>query len=154
MLKNKFAIVLLAVVMLCCVVFVSGCGNKNLMEDGEYNAVLIAQPYSFLSWLTDLKVEIKNNELYVEDEKMGKLSEGKVSQDDWRDLLSYHVIEGIELAPLMSVSKCFVIDTKTDLYYAHYANYFYVISNNNNYYLLFATNVEKDIEIFGVYLLE
>lgn len=137
--------------------------DDRLMEDGEYNAVLVAQDRFTSSWLTGYKVEIINNTLFIDGEEMGKLALGQVSQDNWGypgfpddfgiDYLS--VVDGVDLASLMSVKNCFVIDSR-NIFLG--ANYFYLISSNNNYYLLCAMKSEEDpfvgTWIIKVYLLD
>lgn len=138
--------------------------DDRLMEDGEYNAVLVAQLIAFSSWPTDYKVEIINNTLFIDGEEMGKLSLGQVSQENWHyptipddldiDYLFY-VVEGVDLYALMTIEDCFVIDSTNSFWGA---NYFYLISSNNNYYLLSAIKVEEGSRIgkwiHRVYLLE
>lgn len=123
---------------------------KNQIEDGQYNAVLVAQPVTFSSWVTDFKVEIKNSKLFIEDDEIGELSEGKLSKDNWYDSTHYNVVEGVQLDTLMNIENCFVVKSSTDKYSIEY----YLISNGNNYYLLWTLKSEDNIVILKVYLLD
>jgi hypothetical protein len=127
-----------------------GCANNSSFKNGEYNAVLIAQPIGFSSYITDLKVEIENNKLFIEDEEIGALSHGKINQDNWMNCSDYEVFHNEELVDLMNVKKCFVIGSTTNI---NGADCFYLIANANNHYLLFASKSGDNVGIFKVYLL-
>lgn len=150
MLKSKFAklFLMLGVIFLSTGLF--GCENNSSFKNGEYNAVLIAQPIGFSSYITDLKVEIKNNKLFIEDEEIGVLSHGKINQDNWMNCSDYEVFHNEELVDLMNVKKCFVIGSTTNI---NGADCFYLIANANNHYLLFASKSEDCVGIFKAYLL-
>lgn len=150
MLKRKFLKIffVLGVILMSTGSF--GCANKDSFENGEYNAVLIAQPFYFSSYVSDLKVEIKNNELFIEDEDIGVLSRGKINQDSWMNLNDYEVFQNEELVDLMNIKKGFKIESSTNI---KGADYFYLIEMENNPYLLFASKVENYIGIFKVYIL-
>ncbi len=151
MLKSKFAklFLMLGVIFLSTELF--GCENNSSFKNGEYNAVLIAQPIGFSSYITDLKVEIKNNKLFIEDEEIGVLSHGKISQDNWMDSSDYAVLNNEEeLVDLMNIKKGFKIKGTTDI---KGADYFYLIENDNDQYLLFASKSGDNVGIFKVYLL-
>lgn len=150
MLKNKFTklFFMLGVIFLSIGLF--GCANNSSFKNGEYNAVLVAQPIGFSSRITNLKVEIENNTLIIENEEVGVLSNGKINQDNWMNCSDYEVFHNIELVDLMNVKKCFVIGSTTNI---NGADCFYLITNENNQYLLFASKSEDCIGIFKVYLL-
>ncbi len=150
MLKSKFAklFLMLGVIFLSTGLF--GCENNSSFKNGEYNAVLIAQPIGFSSYITDLKVEIENNTLIIEDEEIGALSHGKINQDNWMNCSDYEVFHNEELVDLMNVKKCFVIGSTTNI---NGADCFYLIANANNHYLLFASKSEDCVGIFKAYLL-
>lgn len=150
MLKSKFAklFLMLGVIFLSTGLF--GCENNSSFKNGEYNAVLIAQSIGFSSYITDLKVEIKNNKLFIEDEEIGVLSNGKINQDNWMDSSNYEVFHNEELVDLMNIEKGFKIEGTTDI---KGADYFYLIENDNEQYLLFASKSGDNVGIFKVYLL-
>lgn len=150
MLKRKFSklFFILGVIFLSCLTF--SCTNNHSVRNGEYNAVLVSQPIGFSSSITDFKVEIKNNKLLIEDEEVGALSNGKISQNNWMSSDNYVTFHDVELDNLMSIEKCSVIESATDI---NGANCFYLIANENGQYLLFALKGENHVGIFKVYLL-
>lgn len=150
MFKRKFTklFIMLGVIFLNFLTF--SCTNQNSYKNSEYNAVLVAQPIGFSSCITNFKVEIKNNKLNIDNEEVGTLSNGKISQDNWMNSSDYEVFQNVELVDLMNIEKCFVIESTTDI---NGADCFYLIANANNHYLLFASKSENYIGIFKVYLL-
>lgn len=150
MFKNKFKrlFLMLGVIFLSTGLF--GCTNNSSFKSGEFNAVLVAQPIGFSSYITDLKVEIQNNQLIIENEEVGVLSNGKINQGDWMSVSDYNVFRNEKLVNLMNIEKCFAVDSITNI---NGANCFYLIENENNQYLLFATKSEGNVKIFKAYLL-
>jgi len=150
MVKRKFLKIFFVLGAILMSTGLFGCADKDSFENGEYNAVLVAQPFVFSSYVSDLKVEIKNNVLFIEDKEIGVLSHGKINQDSWMNLNDYEVFQNEELVDLMNIKKGFKIESSTSI---KGADYFYLIEKENNPYLLFASKVEDYIGIFKAYVL-
>ena len=130
--------------------FTYSCTNHTSYKNSEYNAVLVAQPIGFSSRITNLKIEIKNNKLNIDNVEVGNLSNGKISQDNWMSSSDYELFYRAELVDLMNIEECFVIESTTDI---NGADCFYLIANETDQYLLFAAKSENYAGIFKVYLL-
>ncbi len=150
MLKSKFARLFLMLGVILLSFFNFSCTNENEFKNGEYNAILVAQPMVFSSYTINLKVEIKNNKLIIENEEVGVLSNGKINKENWMNVSDYEVFHSVELVDLMNIEKCLAIESTTNI---NGADCLYLITNENSQYLLFASKSEDYVGIFKVYLL-
>lgn len=103
--KILTATLALLVGMLC--VLGAGCGDEDLtFEDGEYTAVLVAQPRMLSSYETGFKVFIKNQELAVYEEKYyGILTKSKIDKRNW-DSGSFDIYDDFDIEKIKNIGVC------------------------------------------------
>lgn len=113
--KSKITKVLTAtlalfVAMLC--VLGAGCGEEDLtFEDGEYTAVLVAQPDFFSSWESGFKVFINGEELSVfKKEYCGTLTKTKIDKKNWNKAVSdkdeWRTSNDFDVSSLKNIGYC------------------------------------------------
>ena len=72
--------ILVSILLFVFLSFLSGC-NMQLIElsDGYYNGELVCQHIAVSSWVTDINIKIENNNLFIDNDKVGKINSVELS---------------------------------------------------------------------------
>ena len=128
--------IILCFFMILFVVYLPGCNptDENL-EDKTYYGELICQEIAISSWVTNMKVSIIDNNLYIEDELQGTLKQENIEKSFWNfeHILFSKDFENGE-NEFKDIDKGYIVETNVEL---EYQGSFYIVEKNNEKYLFF-----------------
>ena len=134
--------IILCFFMILFVIYLPGCNpsDENL-EDKTYYGELICQEIAISSWVTNMKVSIIDNNLYIEDELQGTLKQENIEKSFWNfeHILFSKDFENGE-NEFKDIDKGYIVETNVDL---EYQRRFYIVEKNNEKYLFFVVLTDE-----------
>ena len=134
--------IILCLFMILFVVYLPGCNpsDENL-EDKTYYGELICQEIAISSWVTNMKVSIIDNNLYIEDELQGTLKQENIEKSFWNfeHILFSKDFENGE-NEFKDIDKGYIVETNVEL---EYQSRFYIVEKNNEKYLFFVVLTDE-----------
>ncbi|MBP3503786.1 MAG: hypothetical protein J6K18_01540 [Bacilli bacterium] len=126
--------ILVSILLFVFLSFLSGC-NMQLIElsDGYYNGELVCQHIAVSSWVTDINIKIENNNLFIDNDKVGKINSVELSDSILNfEKLSYANDYESELKELEKVKNGYYVKDTTFL---DDSGEIYIVENNGKMYL-------------------
>ena len=126
--------ILVSILLFVFLSFLSGC-NMQLIElsDGYYNGKLVCQHIAVSSWVTDINIKIENNNLFIDNDKVGKINSVELSDSILNfEKLSYANDYESELKELEKVKNGYYVK---DTSFLDDSGEIYIVENNGKMYL-------------------
>lgn len=126
--------ILVSILLFVFLSFLSGC-NMQLIElsDGYYNGELVCQHIAVSSWVTDINIKIENNNLFIDNDKVGKINSVELSDSILNfEKLSYANDYESELKELEKVKNGYYVK---DTSFLDDSGEIYIVENNGKMYL-------------------
>lgn len=126
--------ILVSVFLLVFLSFLSGCNpQSNNLSDGYYNGELVCQHFAVSSWVTDIDIKIENNNLFIDNDKVGKINSVELSNSILNfEKLSYANDYESELKELEKVKNGYYVK---DTSFLDDSGEIYIVENNGKMYL-------------------
>ena len=126
--------ILVSVFLLVFLSFLSGCNpQSNNLSDSYYKGKLVCQHVAVSSWITDIDIKIENNNLFIDNDKVGKINSVELSDSILNfEKLSYANDYESELKELEKVKNGYYVK---DTSFLDDSGEIYIIENNGKMYL-------------------
>ena len=114
--------------------FLSGCNpQSNNLSDSYYKGKLVCQHVAVSSWVTDIDIKIENNNLFIDNDKVGKINSVELSNSILNfEKLSYANDYESELKELEKVKNGYYVK---DTSFLDDSGEIYIVENNGKMYL-------------------
>ena len=145
--------ILVSVFLLVFLSFLSGCNpQSNNLSDSYYKGKLVCQHVAVSSWVTDIDIKIENNNLFIDNDKVGKINSVELSDSILNfEKLSYANDYESELKELEKVKNGYYVK---DTSFLDDSGEIYIVENNGKMYLFIINKSGfNDYEIFQGYYL-
>ena len=126
--------ILVSVFLLVFLSFLSGCNpQSNNLSDSYYKGKLVCQHVAVSSWVTDIDIKIENNNLFIDNDKVGKINSVELSDSILNfEKLSYANDYESELKELEKVKNGYYVK---DTSFLDDSGEIYIVENNGKMYL-------------------
>ena len=126
--------ILVSVFLLVFLSFLSGCNpQSNNLSDSYYKGKLVCQHVAVSSWVTDIDIKIENNNLFIDNDKVGKINSVELSDSILNfEKLSYANDYESELKELEKVKNGYYVK---DTSFLDDSGEIYIVENNGKIYL-------------------